>query len=252
MILVQSDNERKLPHHFDAACALYGAMDSAIYYRLTSFEEIENGSMDNLLRLPRNFAVGSTEFMREVFKRLGKENVRLPRNSNRLAIDNITTLKDAHNAVANGVVLFVKPQEVKLFTGLVLDGADYTCLRGLPDDTPILAYPPFKSKLVSEWRIYVSHKGIFDSRNYSGDFMISPDYDYVREVIKWHDDLPVAYTIDIGILENSEQQYLFEGQKVHNNVVVEFNDMWAIGNYGMPNDLYVQLLKNRYDEIRNG
>jgi hypothetical protein len=33
------------------------------------------------------------------------------------------------------------------------------------------------------------------------------------------------------------------------NVIIEYNDMWAIGNYGMPNDLYLQLLKDRYFEI---
>jgi hypothetical protein len=34
--------------------------------------------------------------------------------------------------------------------------------------------------------------------------------------------------------------------------VVEFNDMWAIGNYGVPNDLYVKALRDRYFEIING
>ena len=29
MVYIQSDKERKLPHHFDAACALYGALDSS-------------------------------------------------------------------------------------------------------------------------------------------------------------------------------------------------------------------------------
>lgn len=31
--------------------------------------------------------------------------------------------------------------------------------------------------------------------------------------------------------------------------MVEFNDMWAIGNYGMANDLYFALLKDRWTEI---
>lgn len=30
---------------------------------------------------------------------------------------------------------------------------------------------------------------------------------------------------------------------------VEFNDMWAIGNYGIPNDMYLKSLKDRYFEI---
>jgi len=50
-------------------------------------------------------------------------------------------------------------------------------------------------------------------------------------------NFPISYTIDIGVLENGE------------NVVIEFNDMWAIGNYGMDNSDYLSLLRQRYFEI---
>jgi hypothetical protein len=67
-----------------------------------------------------------------------------------------------------------------------------------------------------------------DSRNYSGDFIVSPNYDYVRKIIEENKkDFPVSYTMDIGILSTGE------------DVVVEFNDMWAIGNYGIDNELYL-------------
>lgn len=56
----------------------------------------------------------------------------------------------------------------------------------------------------------------------------------MNSVIRSNKDFPIAYTIDIGILESGE------------NVVIEYNDMWAIGNYGIPNDLYLRLLKDRY------
>lgn len=69
MIYIQSDTERKLPYHFDSACALYGAMDSALSYRLTSMEEVKSGKFDNLIKT--NLFVGSTDFMREVFSRVG-------------------------------------------------------------------------------------------------------------------------------------------------------------------------------------
>lgn len=46
-------------------------------------------------------------------------------------------------------------------------------------------------------------------------------------------------TTGCGILETNE------------NVVVEFNDMWAIGNYGIPNDIYLRALRDRYFQIIN-
>ena len=244
MIYIQSNKERTLPHHFDCACAMYGAMDSALDYRLTLFEEVSSGKFDTLIRT--NVFTGSVEFMREVFKRVGLNDVRLPMNSDRP--HEIITLRMAHQRVAYGEKLFIKPVEIKLFTGLVLDGATYICLKGLPDDTLVMAYEPFKYPVVSEWRLYVHNGKIIDSRNYSGDFTLHPSYAYLNSVIESLSPedsnspsrlkFPCAYTIDIGILKPHEE-----------NVVIEFNDMWAIGNYGMPNDLYLRLLTDRYFEI---
>ena len=46
MIYIQSNSERSLAHHFDCSCALYGAIDNAMDYRLTSFEEVKRGKFD--------------------------------------------------------------------------------------------------------------------------------------------------------------------------------------------------------------
>ncbi len=249
MILIQSNTERTLAHHFDASCALYGAIETGETYRLTSFEEIQSGMLNNLLK--QHVAVGSTEFMTEVFKQLGIENVRLPRNSNRKC--EFITLEEAHARVAAGEKLFIKPVQIKLFSGLVLDGSVYSCLRGLPDDTQIMAYKPFSDQLLSEWRIYVERNQMVDARHYSGKLLLAPDGGYIHEVLNANKkEFPVCYTIDIGILELPNYGNIFLEEQEHlmnENVVVEFNDMWAIGNYGVPNDIYLRLLKQRYFEI---
>lgn len=238
MIYIQSNKEKTLPHHFDAACAMYGAMDLAMDYRLTSYEEIISGKFD--AHIKNNCFVGSVEFMREIFKRIGKTDVRVPVNSDRPC--EIITLAEAHKRVATGQRLFIKPVEIKLFTGLVLDGATYTCLKGLPDDTRVMAYEPFKGRILTEWRIYVHNNKIVDARNYSGNFEISPDYDWIRLKIKEFKNFPCAYTIDWALL--FEQGIMGNPQ-----VIVEANDFWGIGNYGMPNDLYLKMLMDRYFEI---
>jgi hypothetical protein len=242
MIIIQSNSERTLAHHFDASCALYGAIENCEDYRLTSFEEVQSGKLNNLLR--QNLAVGSTEFMREVFKQLGKEDVRLPRNSDRPV--EIITLKEAHDRVAAGEKLFIKPYEIKLFTGLVLDGMKYSCLNGLPDDTKVMAYKPFEHRIATEWRYYIHRGQIVDARNYSGNFLVMPSGLDVYSVLSENKELkfPVAYTMDFAVLDDGPINY--------ETVVVEFNDMWAIGNYGVPNDLYLRMLKDRYFEIIRG
>lgn len=233
MIYIQSKLPCHKPHHFDAACAMYGAKDIGEDYLLLTIEDVISGKFDSLIR--RSLFVGSTDFMREVFKRIHLHDVRLPKNCNRPAID--LTLGEAYQIVENGTKLFIKPVEIKLFTGFVLDRSKYACLYGLPDDTQLIAYEPFKAQIESEWRCYIHNHKLIDSRNYSGDFTICPDYRYISNVIQENSKtFPCAYTIDIGVLPNE-------------NVVIEYNDFWAIGNYGMPNDLYVKLLRDRYFEI---
>jgi len=234
MIYIQSKEEEFIPHHFDAACALYGAEETGQSYRLTSYNEVARGKFDGFIR--RKLFVGSTEFMRKVFERVGLLNVRLPRNSNREV--EFITLAEALERSDKGEKLFIKPVEIKLVSGLLLDGIKHSCLDTLPPNTIFMAYEPFKYRILSEWRIYVHNHKMVDSRHYSGDFTVSPNYDYAQNVIEINKkNFPVAYTVDIGVLASGE------------SVVVEFNDMWAIGNYGMSNDLYLKLLTDRYMEI---
>lgn len=125
---------------------------------------------------------------------------------------------------------------------MVVDRRFASCLSPYPDDTEVIVCRPFDREIVSEWRCYVRKtvigKPIVDIRSYSGNPFAVPSEDYITEV--FHRNIleyPTAYTIDVGVLEGGE------------NVVIEYNDMWAIGNYGMPNDDYFSLLKARYFEI---
>lgn len=234
MIYIQSDSERKIPHHFDCACAMYGAIDSAQEYRLTSFEEVESGKFDLLLK--KHLFVGSVEFMREVFKRAYIRDPRVPVNSNRT--HSTSDIRDIRDRVSNGEQMFVKPFKIKLFTGLVADKTTINCLDPYDENEMVMVYEPFKSKIESEWRVYVKHDMIEDSHNYSGDVRMNPKYDLVEKAIEENKNtFPHAYTIDVGILETGE------------NVIVEYNDMWAIGNYGVPNGRYLEMLRIRYFEI---
>jgi hypothetical protein len=232
MIYIQSNND--LPYNSDAACAMYGAMASNIYFKLIDYDELDSGLYDKQIK--NNLFVGSVEFMRKVFDRIGIYNVRLPKNSNRES--ELITLGEAHQRAANGEKLFIKSYDIKLFTGLILDGCIYSSLENLSDDTKVIAYPVFKKRLLSEWRVYIDNNQIVDAKNYSGDFKIMLDFNYVENVLKENKkDFPRTYTIDIGIFEDNQ------------NIVVEYNDMWAIGNYGVPNDIYLNALRNRYFEI---
>lgn len=233
MVYIQSDTDRKLPHHFDCACGLYGALDHGLEIRLTTFEEVQSGKFDNLIR--DNVFIGSVEFMKEVFSRVGKTDIRVPENSNRQHLK--MTLGEA-KILSKSKNIFIKPFDIKLFTGFVLDQMVYSSISDISDDTLVMVYDVFSSTIESEWRCYIGRNRVVDIRNYSGDMFITPNKEYLESVINSNKlKFPTAYTIDIGILENGD------------NVVIEYNDMWAIGNYGIDNYEYFSLLKSRYFEI---
>jgi hypothetical protein len=233
MIYIQSDYDKTRPEHFDAACAMYGALDSAQNYRLTTFDELKSGKFNLLIKT--NLFVGSVDFMKEVFSKIGKNDVRVPKNSNREC--RVMTLGEAKSIAKSGQNIFIKPFDIKLFTGFVLNQMIHTSISNVPDDTQVMVYDVFNSRIKAEFRCYIHYNKVVDVKNYAGDLFCSPDKEYLDGVIKGNKDFPVAYTIDIGVLESGE------------NVVIEYNDMWAIGNYGIPNDLYLRLLRDRYFEI---
>jgi hypothetical protein len=244
MIYIQSNSERTLPHHFDAACALYGAMDTAQDYRLTTFEEVESGKYDKLI--PLNLFVGSVEFMREVFKRVGKTPQPII-NSDRKHW--VASLDDVRQFVENGDTWFIKPFQQKLFSGLVVDKYSISSLKEFSDDLQVMVYDVLP-KIVSEWRVYVLNNKIEDIRNYGGNFMVFPDIDFIKYKIKNHyQDLPFTYVMDVGVCLNDDPYSTTPNSDKTKNVIIEFNDMYAIGNYGVPNDLYVRMLRTRYFEI---
>ena len=234
-VYIQANNDN-LPHHFDAACALYGAIDLGLDYKLITYDWLDTINPE-LFR--NNLFVGSVEFMRKIFDKLGKS-PRVPDNSNRE--EEFIKLSEVKTRIENGETLFVKPKQIKLFTGMVVNKQFIFSLNPYPDDTDVIVSKPFESEIVSEWRCYVRKNiigdPIVDIRCYSGDTFVIPKKEFILELFNQNIlKYPKAYTIDVAILENGE------------NTVVEYNDMWAIGNYGIENEKYVSLLKERYFEI---
>lgn len=135
MIYIQSNNERTRPHHFDVACAMFGAIETGQDYRLTTFEEVQSGKFNLLIK--NNLFIGSVEFMKEVFSKVGKEDVRVSKNSNREC--QVMTLGEAKN-LAKSKNIFIKPFDIKLFTGFVLDQMIHTSISNIPDDIMVMVY----------------------------------------------------------------------------------------------------------------
>ena len=231
MIYIQKKDNEDIPHHFDCACAMYGAIDLGLYYTLVSFEDVKNGEFDSLIK--NNLFVGSVEFMTEVFNRVDIEQPRLPINNLRPYEE--MKLKDFKYEYP----VFIKPKSIKAFTGFVVDDYSKSMLNTLDKELDIIIQQVIN--LDSEWRFYVFRNKIVDIRHYSGRMDINL-IGAVNNFNKLDDstfkNFPETFVMDIGFYNDSDSY-----------TIIEFNDMWAIGNYGVPNDLYVRMLKDRYFDI---
>lgn len=91
---------------------------------------------------------------------------------------------------------------------------------------------------VSEYRVFVLMGKPIGIKHYAGDYMIYPDNNFILKCIQEFQDCPVAYTLDIGVEKETGR-----------NLVIECNDAWSIGNYGLDGKTYLKMLIARWQQI---
>lgn len=151
-------------------------------------------------------------------------------------------IKDFHKRIVQPDYkpIFIKSVQQKLFTGFVCNNfSDYLKISDLEDTVDIWC-----SEIVnfeSEYRIYIHKHDIVDCIRYKGSPWIAPNKEIVESMLNdlKNANMPIAYSIDVGIINN--QTYL-----------VECNDAFALGNYGINPRIYAEMLRDRwYQIIRN-
>lgn len=134
--------------------------------------------------------------------------------------------------------LFIKPYStIKAFTGFV--ATDDLTKKVFSEQYDGWVWVQEVVDFVSEYRCYISNNRIVGMKHYSGDCLIFPDPDFIKKVfeftktqIDYH-----SYTLDIGVLENGQ------------TVLIEINDGWAIGNYGLEPQTYYLFVRNRWLQL---
>lgn len=131
--------------------------------------------------------------------------------------------------------VFIKPIQTKLFTGKVIRRfGDFIGLK-YDQDVPIWCSEPIE--LVTEWRCFVRYRTLLDVRRYHGRWDSRLDVGLVERAIGAYQDQPAAYSLDFGVDPNG-QHYL-----------VEVNDGYSLGSYGMSPMAYAKFLSARWAEL---
>jgi len=91
---------------------------------------------------------------------------------------------------------------------------------------------------VSEYRVFVQHGDPVDLRPYTGDPLIVPDPAQIRGALRAYRDGPAGYALDFGVTDDGR------------TLVMEVNDGYAIGAYGLAPVRYAALIAARWAELR--
>lgn len=132
--------------------------------------------------------------------------------------------------------IFVKPIRNKAFTGFVLrNETDVPRLRNTKNNEPVLC-----SELVdfvSEYRAFVRYGNICDVRPYKGDWHVHFDSDVLDNAVLSFKSIPAGCALDFGVTKDGR------------TLLIEVNDGFALGSYGIDPIEYAKLLSARWSEL---
>jgi hypothetical protein len=135
--------------------------------------------------------------------------------------------------------VFIKPQIGKYFNGTLVE--KFSDMIGFKFDSKtgceIWCSEPVK--FVSEYRVFVRYGNILDARKYKGNPFISLDEKIVEKAIASFDEAPAGYSMDFGVTDDGRC------------LVIEVNDGYALGSYGLFPTLYAKLISARWSEMTN-
>lgn len=139
-----------------------------------------------------------------------------------------------------GLPVFAKPLgRHKRFTGHVFESFDdLRMLGGTSARTAIACSQVVKWR--SEHRVYVVQSRIAGIGHYRGDPAIAPDRQEIEAAVATYTAsgrAPAGYGIDFGVLATGQ------------TALIEVNDGYALGNYGLDDDAYTELIVARWCEL---
>src|SRR5262249_5079760 len=90
---------------------------------------------------------------------------------------------------------------------------------------------------VSEWRYFVHRAAVVGLACYKGEWSVVPDSGVVRRAVADHLPAPIAYSLDFGATADGQ------------TLLVEANDAFALGAYGLDAVVYARMLEDRWLEL---
>lgn len=141
---------------------------------------------------------------------------------------------------------FVKPTRSKVFTGKIIGSvADLVGCGNHSEDYEVLVSEPLE--ILNEWRCFITYDELVDVRPYGQmadrtrkSYMYHYDTkvleDMMKAFVKW-EERPMACSMDICVTKDGR------------TLLVELNDAYALGSYGLSNISYAKLISARWSQL---
>jgi len=148
------------------------------------------------------------------------------------------TIGDVRKTVKS---VFVKPElEHKLFSGFMWNNDEISRRRIVTCDDDVAVWISEPISFVSEFRTFILDNKILDCRKYKGHWGYAPNISIVEGAVKnMIGHCPRAYCLDFGVTNSGE------------TVLVEMNEGFAMGHYGLHPVQYARMLSARWHELFN-
>lgn len=132
--------------------------------------------------------------------------------------------------------VFVKSVEDKKFTGVVVRSTkDLIGCGSCYENADCLCSEVVN--FAAEWRVFVRYGKILDVRPYKGDWRVHYDPNVIENAVNDYISAPAAYAIDFGVTDDRR------------TLLIEVNDGYSLGSYGLFYPEYAKLLSARWAEL---
>lgn len=236
----------EIPHSHNMSNAMYG-------FRELGAEIIPYHTIDEIYDKvsEEDIVLDYIDQCKTIFKKFGKEPHidDYPKNFERFLgrkvwIDTIDSISSHEEKWSAGY--FVKPTSNKAFTGKVISSInDLIGCGSCHENYEVLVSEPLNIK--AEWRCFIMYDEIIDVRPYG--MLIDPErkshfYHYDEKILqdmlnefKNIENRPSACSMDICVTEDGR------------TLLMEFNDAYSLGYYGLAPILYAKLISARWSQI---
>ena len=148
-----------------------------------------------------------------------------------------STLGEVRSSSAH---VFVKPVEQKEFTGFVWSNSPEDRRRIVTHADDVEVWVADLVNFRAEFRSFILHDVVLDVRRYKGDWSLAPNRRVIEDAVSLMalvKQAPAAYALDWGVVDGGR------------TLLVEMNDSFALGHYGLNHVLYARMLSARWFEL---